>query len=135
MQTNNLQTVFGQTLVANAVSLTTATSANILAAPIVCSAGTWIFLPVVNFIWAATTSYTVAQFGINTTSATLPTSDTGLWKQTVVALVPAAAQSFQGCAYSLTFATTTNVYLVAQATFTVSTTTASGYVTAIQTAP
>ena len=135
MQATIATTNFSQTLVASAVSLTTATPTNILASAMICAPGSWLFLPCVNFIFAATTSYTILNIGVNTTSATLPTSDLGLWKQTTVAIVPAAAQSWLGNPFVLTFAVSTSVYLVAQATFTVSTLTASGWLLATQVSP
>lgn len=129
------QYVFGQTLVANAVSITTATPTNILAAGIVCNAGAWVIIPTVNFIPAASTSLTVMNICASTTSATLTTVDTGLWKQTIVALVPTAAQVWVGNPWIFNFTAPTTVYLVAQATFTVSTLTASGSLAAIQLSP
>ena len=136
MQATIATTNFSQTLVASAVSITTATDTNILAAPMVCAPGTWLFLPCINFIFPASTSYTVLSIGVNTTSATLPTSDLGLWKQTVaVAVVPGAPQSWLGNPFPLTFSIATSVYLVARATFTASTLTASGWLLAVQVSP
>jgi len=122
-------------LLANTVALTTATPANITS--ITLTPGDWDISGVINFRPAATTSVTNITTSASLTSATLSPQAGGnglgsdatmAWNQ--AASVPAAVMAQEVPAVRLSITTTTTVYLVAQATFTVSTMTADGTIRA-----
>lgn len=112
---------------ATGVSLTTATPANVTSISL--TAGDWDVSGTVTFVPANTTAPTLLQCGTSTTSATLG----GLGTQSFLGLTfPTNGQS-QGLvapSQRVSIASTTNVYLVAQASFTVSTMTANGFIRA-----
>lgn len=121
--------------VGSAVSLTTATPANITS--IILSPGDWDISGVVDFLPAASTSVTNITNSVSLTSATLSsqtggnglgTDATMVWNQ--AASVPAALMAQEVPAVRLSITKTTTVFLVAQATFTVSTMTAYGTIRA-----
>lgn len=111
-----------------AVSLTTATPANIVSVSL--TAGDWDVEGVVNYTPGASTSITQLSQGVSVTSATLGVQDSYA-QQSQAANVPGAniiASSSPEVRLSL--AVTTTVYLVAKATFTVSTLTGGGTIRA-----
>jgi hypothetical protein len=119
----------------SAVSLTTATPANVTS--ITLSPGDWDISGVLDFNPAATTSVTNVTASVSLTSATLSgqtggnglgTDPTMAWNQ--AASVPAGVMALEVPAVRLSITKTTTVYLVAQATFTVSTMTAYGTIRA-----
>ena len=121
--------------VGSAVSLTTATAANVTS--ITLTAGDWDISGVIDFNPAATTSVTNITAGVSLTSATLAgqtggsglgTDPTMAWNQ--AASVPAAVMAMEVPVVRLSITATTTVYLVAKATFTVSTMTAYGTIRA-----
>lgn len=117
-------------------AMTTNTTLNVTATKLTLTAGDWDIGGMVNFDFNTTTSATVLQAATSLTSATLPATDTvgvasggemraiqyfattGLVTNGLIQLIiPPHRASLSG---------TTDFYLVAQATFTVSTTAASG---------
>lgn len=121
--------------VGSAVSLTTATPANITSISL--TAGDWDISGVIDFAPAATTSVTNVTTSTSLTSATLSpqtggnglgTDATMAWNQ--AASVPNGLMAMEVPAVRLSITKTTTVWLVAQATFTVSTMTAYGTIRA-----
>lgn len=119
----------------SAVSLTTATPANITSISL--TAGDWDISGVIDFSPAATTSVTNITASVSLTSATLSgqtggsglgTDPTMAWNQ--AASVPVGVMAMEVPTVRLSITKTTTVYLVAQATFTVSTMTAYGTIRA-----
>jgi hypothetical protein len=115
----------------SAVSLTTATSANI--ATLSLTAGDWDCSAQVTHNAAATTSVTLLQIGISATTATLPTQAGGsgigtdplaIFRQ--AAAVPGGALTTNVGPVRVSLSGTTNIFLVANDTFTVSTMTGYG---------
>lgn len=105
-----------------AVALTTATPANVTSISL--TAGDW---DVSGFCALAAASTTVASIdgaGVNTTSATLPAA--GLYTSLSLTFATSATQTLPLGTTRVSLATTTTVYLVAQATFTTSTLSAYG---------
>lgn len=118
------------TVAAVATGLTTATSLDVTS--ISCTAGDWdIFGSIVITGVAASTSFTVWQGGISSTSATLPATNLQTY-YTTAAFVPATAlfAAFALPTQRFSLASTTTIYLVAQATFTVDTAGAGGVIIA-----
>lgn len=115
-------------LVGSVVALTTATSANVTSISL--TAGDWDVWGNVWFNPAATTSITRMQGAINTTSATLPTAPGAgaRFAHSQAALVPNAQIGYPVGQLRISLSGTTTVYLVAEATFTVSTLGAYGYI-------
>lgn len=121
--------------VGSAVSLTTNTAANITS--ITLTPGDWDISGVIDFNPAATTSVTNITASASLTSATvsgqaggngLGTDPTMIWNQ--AASVPAGVMAMEVPAVRLSITASTTVYLVAKATFTVSTMTAYGTIRA-----
>lgn len=118
-----------------AVALTTATSANVTSISV--TAGDWDIFGQIDFALGATTSITQLNAAISLTTGTLSTQPGGsglgtdpATLQNLAATVP-AANVFQACGpVRLSVAATTTVYLVANATFTVSTCAAFGTIRA-----
>lgn len=110
------------------VSLTTATAANITSVSL--TAGDWDVTSVVDYNPGATTSITQLSQGVSSTTATLGAQDT--FSQTSVAAnVPGAnVIALPTPVTRISLAATTTIYLVAKATFTVSTLTAFGTIRA-----
>lgn len=126
-------------LLASAVSLTTATAANITS--IVLTPGDWDVEGMIAFVPAATTSITQFNASLSTTSATLasnaPSTSTatniGPFATNVTnhaAYVPTAEVDHQTTRVRFSVSAQTTVYLVAEAAFTVSTMTAYGSISA-----
>jgi hypothetical protein len=112
----------------SAVALTTATSANVTSISL--TAGDWDVWGNVWFSPAATTSITRDGGGISTTSATMPTSP-GAGARFLNIHAAVVPNNVFGSTVGMTrvsLASTTTVYLVAEATFTVSTLGAYGYI-------
>lgn len=107
------------------VALTTNTAANVTSQSL--SAGDWDVWGVVDYTFAATTSITALQQGISTTSATLSGQDTYASFVTA-AMVPTNAKdmALNTPMVRKSLASTTTVYLVAKAVFTVDTCSAYG---------
>lgn len=135
-------------LAASATALTTATAKNIpivtptgmaqpVAGAIFLNAGRWRLSGTVNFIFASTTTGTILSAGPSTTTGTLPTEDAGLTSLTLA--FPAGSPTTQSLNLEEVIvdvgAQGANYFLVAQATFAVSTLTAYGILNAIQIAP
>ena len=112
---------------ASAVSLVTATAKNVTSISL--TAGDWDVWGSVGFKPAATTSITVSEGGINTTSATMPSTTTGAhWLSVTPAVVPVSVYGAPVGMTRINLTTTTTVYLVASSTFTVSTQAAYGFI-------
>lgn len=120
------QYVESQVAQGSAVALTTNTTANVTS--ITLPAGDWNIFGVVSFIPAASTSITVLNGGSSQTSATLDVLGTS-FGFTQAAVVPTAvAQTFPIPMDRVVLNQTTTIYLVARATFTVSTLGAFGVI-------
>ena len=113
----------------SAVSLTTTVAANVTSISL--TAGDWDVTGVIDFAFAASTSYTNVAGSISETSATMGAQDSGFDFE-CPATVPTAtsAQAWVVPAVRMSLSATTTVYLVAQATFTVSTLKAYGTIRA-----
>lgn len=118
----------------SAVSLTTATAADVTS--IALTAGVWDVSGVVEFTAAGTTTVSAGQFAsVNTTSATLGTlGDNSIEANWVDANVQQGNCPVYVPPYRLTLAAPATVYLVAQATFGVSTMDAFGRISATRVA-
>lgn len=114
----------------SAVSLTTLTTANVTSISL--TAGDWDVSGVVAFQGGATTVVQYIQSGINTTSATLPAADTGrLASETQNGGTPFNVVSVLTkhlAPTRISVSGTTTVYLIANASFTVSTCSAYGFI-------
>jgi hypothetical protein len=147
MQNSNLHFIKAQLPLASAISITTATATNVVsnsqtnvtsyidgftnasASATACflNPGWWRVWGVLGFIAASTTTVTLLEGGINTTSATLPTGDLGLTSFSVTSfttsstsVIPIGAQIINVAANG------TNLYLVGQCAFGTSTMTVYG---------
>lgn len=112
---------------ATGVSLTSGTNANITSISL--TAGDWDVTGTVTFVPANTTAPTLMECGISTTSATLA----GLGTVNFLNLsfpTNGSSQGFVAPRQRISIAATTTVYLVAVSTFTVSTMTANGFISA-----
>lgn len=111
--------------VGSAVPLTSGTTSDVTSISL--TAGEWYVNGQVDYRAAASTSITILTQGVNSTSATLGAQDT-FSRSVSTAFVPTASNdvglTVRGQAISLT--ATTTIYLVANATFTVSTLSAYG---------
>ena len=121
--------------VASTVSLTSTTAANITS--IVLTPGDWDIDALIDFAPAASTSVTQLNVSISLTSATLSSQPGGSGLDpdatttiNSAAYVPAALMAYSAGTVRLLIAATTTVYLVAKATFSVSTMTAYGTIRA-----
>lgn len=113
---------------ASAVAITVAgTVVNVTSISL--TAGDWEVFGSVGFVPAGTTTVSQVIGGINTTSATLSTSDFNN-ANLQATLTTGAKQSLAVPSQRLSLASTTTVYLVATATFAVSTITANGIIRA-----
>ena len=113
-----------------AVALTTATQATVTSVTL--TAGDWDVDGVVNYTPGATTSITIIGQGANTVAATLGAQDTYL-QDANAANVPGAniiTKTIQTLRITVASGATQLVYLVARATFSVSTLTAGGTINA-----
>jgi hypothetical protein len=109
-------------------SLTTATPGN--ATSISLPAGDWDVSAVVTFVPAGSTVPSILSTGVNTTSATLPGSNTGGYVQLASSFPAGAAQVQNSPTVRVSLASTTTVYAVAQSTFITSTMTCNGFIRA-----
>jgi hypothetical protein len=128
LSTGNVGDVTESTiLAASAIGLTTGTAANVTSISL--TAGDWDVWGSIFFTPAATTSVTVEIGAISTTSATLPTAPgAGAYDRRVhTAVVPNQIFGMPVGRTRISLSATTTVYLVAQATFTVDTLAAYGY--------
>ncbi len=105
---------------ASSVALTSGTTSNVLA--VTMQPGDWLCFGVVDYIFGATTSYTNLSQGLSTTSVSLGAQDTYTDFETS-ATVPTAGNNMALVipTQRFTFSVATNLYLVANATFSVST--------------
>lgn len=111
------------TVAANATSLSTGTTVNVgTNTNITLTAGDWDCSGVVNFTFGATTSITNLAGGISTTTGTLPAQDSYFDYETS-AMVPTgtAVATWVVPTVQISVAGSTSVFLVSQATFTLST--------------
>jgi hypothetical protein len=113
--------VLTATTASNSVALVSGTAANIMTG-LALSKGDWDCTPVANFTPTATTSLTSLKYGLSATSATLGAQDTYV-NDTRPAWVPgvAAALTYRAVDQRFNISTATTIYLVANATFSVST--------------
>lgn len=109
-----------------ATAATTATSLNVLAAPLSLTAGDWDVSACLVFLGASTTNYTLLKAAISKTSATLPATDTigvptagevAVQYSTESLILNANDISLTMPCCRISLAATTNIYLVANATF------------------
>ena len=115
--------------VGSAVALTTGTTANV--ASLSLTAGDWDVRGQVDYRAGATTSITILKQGVNTTSATLGSQDS-FTTNVFAAVVPTASNDIGNTfrQQRISIASTTTIYLVASATFTLSTLSAYGTISA-----
>jgi hypothetical protein len=117
------------TVAGSAVTLTTATTANVDSLTL--TAGDWDVTCVVGYVLAATTSVTNLTGGVNTTTATLGALGTKFDFETAANVMTATNNPEMVCPTSQALISgSTKYYLVAQATFTVSTAKAYGIIRA-----
>lgn len=112
----------------SAVALTSTTVANVTTLTL--PAGDWDISGTVGFIPAASTSITRLSGGSSSTSATVDTTGTAFAFNQAAVVPTAVPQLFALPTDRLVLAAPTTIYLVAQATFTVSTLGAFGIITA-----
>jgi hypothetical protein len=112
---------------ASAVSLTTATSANVTSVSL--TAGDWDVYSQVLVTPAGTTTTAGSMAGINSTTATLPASTDTSYVQ-VIFTGTGTNQSIQPGVKRISLSSTTTEYLVVNQTFAISTCTAQGSITA-----
>lgn len=121
-----------------AVSLTTNTTTNVTASPLALTAGDWDIEGSIVFIPGATTSVTSLIASTTLTSATLPADDTyGVGTAGEIRMAYSTAPNVMGGEVTLSIprlrvsiSTTTSYYLIARPTFTISTLTGAGQLTA-----
>lgn len=116
------------TVVANTTSLSTGTSVNVgTGTNITLTAGDWDCDGAVNFTYGATTSITNLAGGVSTTTGTLPAQDSFFDYETAAQVPTAGAvATWVVPTARVSVAGSTSVFLVTQATFTVSTVKAGG---------
>ncbi len=112
----------------SAISLTTATTANITSISL--TAGDWDVSGVVSFIPTASTNIGVLASGSSAVSATVSTDEGATTRVSPVAVPGALVQSLALTQQRYSLASTTTIYLIARASFTVSTLTAYGTISA-----
>lgn len=111
------------------ISLSTGTTATVTSISL--TAGDWDVSGVVDYTFGATTNYTNLVQGISTTAATLGSQDTFTDYETAATVPTATADaSWNTPLTRISIASTTTVYLVSQATFTISTLKAYGTIRA-----
>ena len=106
----------------SSISLTTATAANVVSVSL--TAGDWDVRGVVDYTLGTSTATTYMQQGISVTSATLGSQDT--YSSYPFAMLAGADAALTTPTVRISLASTTTVYLVAKAAFTVSTLKAYG---------
>lgn len=116
----------------SASSLSTGTAKTVVGATLSLQPGVWEVNGVIDFQFAANTSYTLLQAGISTTTDTLSATQDQTWGLCMPATVPTAALdlTFPVPTRTVTVATATTFQLVAKGTFTVSTLKAYGTISA-----
>ena len=113
----------------SAVALSTGTAANITTISL--TAGDWDVTGQVAFLFVATTTVTGLAGGVNTVSATLPGFNTGTSQTIYSSFAPGAQVITQTVPRQrISLASTSTVFLIAQAVFAVSTLSAYGSITA-----
>lgn len=113
------------TQIGSAVSLTTATAANI--ASISLTHGDWDVSGVLWFNANGAAVITNAYLGITPTSATLPSAGTNFGTAGIASSLSATGIfSLQSASFRISLAATTTIYIVAYSTFTISTNSAYG---------
>jgi len=112
----------------SSVSLTTATAANVTSVSL--TAGDWDVSGTVDYNPGATTSITRLAQGVSSISATLGAQDTYSQSATAANVPTAVVIALPTPVTRISLAATTTIYLVASATFTVSTLTAFGTIRA-----
>lgn len=117
-----------QSNVTTGISISSGTGFN--ATSISLTAGDWDVSGVVTYIPAASTVINSQAAGISTTSATLPAGSIGAFNLLAATLGTGAAQAYPSPTVRVSLASTTTVYLIGQAFFTVSTCTANGAIRA-----
>lgn len=110
-----------------ATSLTTATAANSTSVSL--TSGDWDVSCVSQFVPAASTTMSLLETGINTTSATFPTT-VGTFMMLDQTFTTGTNQTLISPLVRESLASTTTVYCVAQATFATSTMTVNGFIRA-----
>lgn len=123
-----------------ATAMTTATPLNVTATPLTLTAGDWDVSAMVGYLAGAGTSITMFQFSISLTSATLSVLDTiavptlgevrAISINRSIAVVVVGAETSMISGYRISIPATTTFYLVAQASFTISTLSAFGSIMA-----
>ena len=115
------------TIASPGTTLTSATSVNVITAGLSLTAGDWDVWANISYLPAATTSITLMNFGLSSTTGTLPAAG-ALGQIVQPATVPGAASpiSYSVPMIRVNQSATAAVFLVANATFTVSTLSAFG---------
>lgn len=111
-----------------AVSLVTATSATVVSLPL--TAGVWSVSGVVNYTPSATTSISVVGQGVSSVAATLGAQDSYVQNANAAEVPGAIVITNAAPPVIINISAGATYYLVAQATFTLSTLTAGGTITA-----
>jgi len=114
--------------IGSAVVLATGTSANVTSISL--AAGDWDVSGIVGFTAGGSTTATVFEGGINTTTNTLPTPPgAGAYFQIGVSVGAAGVEPVQPVGVTrMSLSGTTTVYLVAQSTFAISSMSAFGFI-------
>ena len=115
-------------LLASAIALTTNTITNITSISL--TAGDWDVSGCIVFSPSGTTSITNLVGTTNSTSVTVPTLEQRLFTINQPATVPGNSVSFSGSSRRYSLSTTTTIYLIVNSTFTVSTLSAYGKISA-----
>lgn len=110
------------------VSLTTSTPFN--AASVSLTAGDWDVVGTVSFVPAGSTTVSIVQTGISTTSATFPAANTGGYVLSTAPFTTGGLQIQNSPVVRLSLASTTTVYLVGQLGFGTSTAQGEGFIRA-----
>lgn len=113
---------------ATGTNMTTATAAN--CATISLTAGDWDVFGTVTFVPDVTTTVTLVQAGINTTSATMSAANAGGSNFLQASFTTGGGQAISTPVVRIPLAATTTVYLVGQTQFGVSTMQCSGFIRA-----
>jgi hypothetical protein len=108
----------------SATSLTTATSKTVISQSL--TAGDWEVWGIIGFIPNASTSITQFQAGISITNNTLGAEDTYTTQSMAAVVLGALTQRYLAPRQRISIASTTTIYLIANATFTVNVMTAFG---------
>jgi hypothetical protein len=127
----NVGEVMESVVASPGTSLTTGTSANVTSLTL--TAGNWQLSGVVYMHGAATTTFTTENVGINSTSAVLPTKNSGRQNSSIDTWQTVLDdKSYIAPTFTVSISSTTIYYLVAQASFGTSTCSAYGGMTAVR---